>query len=151
MSSTLPTELSLSEVIEESNLIVEVVFIATSQEEVPIKGSAGQSTSAPPFIKKTNVFDVKSILKNAGEIKVPAQLIIPDQQWRSALSKHKEKYAGGPKKLFPVIEYKTQVKSIKQATLLFLHQFQNTFELTAKNSFEDDATKEKISMLINNE
>jgi hypothetical protein len=147
-------ELSLSEVIEESNLILEVEFLEVYKEEIPITKADSAITSAseivPPFIKKSNVFTVTKILKNSGGIKVPERIEVPEEDWRRSLSKHKEKYLKAPAKSYTVSEYRSKVKSISKASLLFLHHFQNLYELTARNAFEDERALDKISILIHN-
>jgi uncharacterized protein (UPF0335 family) len=153
MSKTQSRELSLSEVIDESNLVVEVEFIERFEEEVPVINRDSKNTSqeaVPPFLKKGYIFKIKKVLKNSGDIKVPEKINVPDEDWRRALSQHKEKYTKSPAKSHAVMRYSPDVKSITKAFILFLHHFQGMYELTAKNAFESKAAQEKISMLISN-
>jgi len=143
-------ELSISEVIEESTLIVEVEAIGPFQEEVPIVNREANSSSAnpiPPFIKKGYTFKVKNVLKNKGD-QVPEAINVPNENWRRALSQHKEAHANGPSKSFTVPEYKSDVKSIAKATVLFLNHFQGMYDLTAATAFENKAALEKINMIL---
>ncbi|HEY5826288.1 MAG TPA: hypothetical protein VIT44_18085 [Cyclobacteriaceae bacterium] len=142
-------ELSISEMIEESTLIVEVELVGPFQEEVPIVNRDLKEGSAiPPFIKKGHTFKVKNVLKNKGD-QLPEQINVPNENWRRSLSQHKEQHAGGPSKSFTVPEYKSDVKSIAKATVLFLNHFQGMYDLTAANAFENNAALEKINMLLN--
>lgn len=143
-------EMSLSEVIEDSNLVVEVKFIESYQEEVALapKDSAVVSGSFPPFIKKGGMFSVIRVLKNDGKIKIPERIKVPNENWRRFLSQHKEKHLNAPSKSFTVPEYITTLKSASKASVLFLNHFQGMFEFTASNAWEDKAALEKIEMLI---
>jgi hypothetical protein len=151
MSIIRSSEVSLSNLIEESNLIVEVEFLKHYKEEVPIVNKYAKESPPkpiPPFIKKGCVFRVKGVLKNEGKIKVPETIQVPDENWRRFLSQHKEEYAGGVSKSFTIYEYTTEVDKIENASILFLHHFQDTYELTARDAFEDSTAKEKISMIM---
>jgi hypothetical protein len=139
--------LELSEVVKESNLIVEVECIEPFTEEVVVKGVDPN----PPFIKKGFVFKVKQILKNSGKIEVPPTIRVPNEGWRRLLSQYKEKHSDGVSKSYEVKFYDSEVSTIKKADVLFLHQFQNTFELEARDSFESSEAMEKITMLIEGE
>ncbi|NOT76791.1 MAG: hypothetical protein HOP08_17840 [Cyclobacteriaceae bacterium] len=150
MSIIRDRELSLSELIEESNLVVEVGFIKKYTEEVAVTRMDSFETF-PPFIKKGNIFKVKGVLKNTAKITVPEEIKVPEENWRRSLSQHKEAVMNGPSKSYTVPEYKTEVKSISKAGILFLHHFQDMFDLTAKNAFEDLNSKEKITMIIQDE
>ena len=153
MSKAQFKEISISELVEESNLIVEVEFIETYVEEVPVVNRDVSNLSGeaiPPFQKKGNVFKIKSILKNKDKINVPEKITVPDEDWRRALNKHKEKYLKAPSKSYHLPEYISEVKSAKKATILFLHHFQNMYELTARNSFEDQKSFEKVTILLEN-
>lgn len=153
MSKIPSRELSLSEVIEESNLVVEVDFIERFEEEVMVVNRDSKNTSpetVPPFLKKGYVFKIRNILKNSGDIKVPEKINVPEEDWRRGLSKHKEQYMKSPAKSYTVTKYNSEVKTITKAFILFLHHFQGMYELTAKNAFESKAAREKIGMLIEN-
>ena len=144
-------ELSLSEVIEESNLIVEVEFVKKFEEEILVsnkEGSASAARAFPPFIKKGNVFTILKVLKNTGAVKVPDQINVPDENWRRSLNEHKELHFKGVSKSYTVLDYNTETKAASKAVVLFLHHFQNMYEFTARNAFESKATLEKISILI---
>lgn len=148
MSTIQYNEISISELIEESTLIVEVELVKPFQEEVPVINRDAKNTSSiAPFIKKGHVFKIKSVLKNKGD-QVPDEINVPEENWRRALSQYKEKHANGPSKSFSVPEYKSDVKSITKATILFLNHFQGMYDLTAANSFENQAALEKINMLL---
>lgn len=142
--------MSLSEVIEDSNLVVEVKFIEPYQEEVAIahKDSAAGSGSFPPFIKKGAVFNVIRVLKNGNKIKIPETIKVPDENWRRALGQHKEEHLQAPAKSYTVPEYVTSVKTAAKASVLFLNYFQDMYEFTARNGFESKAALEKVEMLI---
>jgi hypothetical protein len=143
--------MSLSEVIEDSNLVVEVKFIEPYQEEVSValKNASGAATETfPPFIKKGNTFEVKRVLKNDTKVKIPDTIKVPEENWRRSLSQHKEKHLNAPSKSFTVPEYISTVKSASKAFVLFLNYFQDMYELTARNAFENKDALEKVEMLI---
>lgn len=150
MSIIRSKEVSLSDIIKESNLIVEVEFVKPYKEEVPVVSRSGEAlaTPVPPFIKKGCVFRVKGVLKNDGKIKVPDTIQVPDENWRRFLSQHKERYADGVSKSFTVNEYPTEVKSVEKASILFLYHFQDTYELVARDAFESSEAREKIEMIL---
>lgn len=151
MSKIQYREMSLSEVIEDSNLVVEVEFIEPYQEEVSValKNASGAATATfPPFIKSGNIFEVKKVLKNDTKMKIPDTIKVPNENWRRSLSQHKEKHLNAPSKSFTVPEYITSLKSASKASVLFLNYFQDMYELTARNAFEDKAAFEKVEMLI---
>lgn len=143
-------EMSLSEVIEDSNLVVEVKFIELFQEEVPIahKDSTVASGKFPPFIKKGDVFNVIRVLKNTGKIKVPETIRVPNENWRRFLGQHKEQHLQAPSKSYSVPEYVSTLKTAAKASVLFLNHFQDMYEFTARNSWEGKAELEKVEMLI---
>lgn len=143
-------QMSLSEVIEESNLVVEVKFIELFQEEVPIahKDSNVASGKFPPFIKKGDVFKVIRVLKNTGKVKVPETIRVPNENWRRFLGQHKELHLQAPAKSYTVPEYVSTLKTAAKASVLFLNHFQDRYEFTARNSWEGKAELEKIEMLI---
>lgn len=143
--------MSLSEVIEDSNLVVEVKFIEPYQEEVSIahKNASGAATETfPPFLKKGNTFEVKRVLKNDTKVKIPGTIKVPNENWRRSLSQHKEAHLNAPSKSYTVPEYVTPIKSASKASVLFLNYFQDMYEFTARNAFEDKAALEKVEMLI---
>lgn len=150
MSIIRSKEVSLSDIVGQSNLIVEVEFVKHYQEEVPIVNRAAQALPAtvPPFIKKGCVFRIKGVLKNDGKIRVPETIQVPDENWRRFLSQHKEQYADGVSKSFTVDEYNTDVPDIENASILFLHHFQGTYELVARDAFESSEAREKIEMIM---
>ncbi len=137
----------LSELVKECNLILMVEYLEPFVEEVAVK-SNDPSISPPLFKKQGCVFTIKTILKNVDKIEMPKTIRVPNENWRRSLSQHKEQHAGGPSKSYTVIEYKTEVSSMKNADILFLHHFQGGFELEAKNSFESLEELEKIEMLL---
>lgn len=144
-------ELSISEVIEESTLIVEVELVGPFEEEIPIVNRDSKVDSVkpiPPFIKKGYTFRIQTVHKNTGEGKLPETINVPNENWRRALNQHKERYAGAASKSYAVPEYKSDVKSIAKATVLFLNHFQGMYDLTAVNAFENKAALEKIGMIL---
>lgn len=147
MSITKGIPVELSDIVKEANLIVEVECVEPFTEDVAIR-SEDPKVPAPPFKKKGFVFRVKKVLKNPDKINVPQIVRVPKEEWRRSLSKHKEQYAGGLRKSYAVREYVTEVDSMKNADVLFLHHFQGTFELEARNSFESVDALEKVMMLI---
>lgn len=143
-------EMSLSEVIEDSNLVVEVKFIEPYHEDVAIahKNSTVGLDNFPPFIKKGAVFNVIRVMKNGNKIKIPETIKVPTEDWRRALGQHKEKHLQAPAKSYTVPEYVSSIKSATKASVLFLNYFQDMYEFTARNSFENKAALEKVEMLI---
>ena len=137
----------LSDIVTEANLILEVKCIEPFTEDVAIKNS-DPKTPAPPFKKKGFVFSVKAVLKNTARITVPETIRVPKEEWRRSLSQHKAKYADGVRKSFEVKQYETEVTSMKDANILFLHYFQDTFELEVKDAFESIDALEKITILV---
>jgi len=144
MSRVTRKSIELSEVVKESNLIVQVECIAPFSEEVVVKGIDPN----PPFVKSGFDFRVKNVLKNTGKINVPPVIRVPNEDWRRRLADYKHTYGDGVSKSYEVKEYETDVRTIKKADLLFLHQFQNTFELEIRDAFESMAAIEKITILI---
>lgn len=147
MSIVKNTEVELSDLVKDSNLILEVTYVEPFVEELAVK-SIDPKVSAPLFKKQGIVFAVTTILKNEDKIQVPETIRIPKEDWRRSLSKHKALYAGGSAKSYAVKEYKSEVKSMRNATILFLHHFQHSFELEGKNSFESVEARDKIMMLL---
>ena len=152
MSITRPTEISLSELVKESNLILQVKFIKIFNETIPVIDKSSDQTGKPipPFIKKGCVFKVLGVLKNTAHITVPENIPIPNENWHRSLNRHKEIYAGGKQKSYNVPTYRTEVSSLRKAFIVFLHHFQGMFDLAAKDAFEDHAAEEKIKMLLEN-
>lgn len=150
MSRIAYREMSLSEVIEDSNLVVEVKFVESYREEVAIahKTSAVTSDSFPPFVKRGDVFSVIRVLKNGNKIRIPETIKVPHENWRRALGQHKEEHLQDPAKSYTVPEYVSSIKSPTKAAVLFLNYFQDMYEFTARNSFESKAALEKVEMLI---
>jgi hypothetical protein len=150
MSIIRSTEISLSELVKESNLIVQVKFIESFKETVPIidRSNAKTDKPLPPFIKRGCVFQVLGVLKNTARIVVPEKIHVPNENWHRSLSQHKEQHAGGKSKSYNVPTYVTEVPSMQKAAILFLHHFQGMYDLTARDSFEDAAAEEKIKMLL---
>lgn len=153
MSRITYREISLSEVIEDSNLVVEVKFIEHYQEEVAIahKDPGAVSEKFPPFIKRGSVFKVIRVLKNTTKIKIPETINVPNENWRRFLGQHKELHLQAPSKSYTVPEYVSSLKTVAKASVLFLNYFQDLYEFTASNSWEDKAALEKIEMLIASE
>ncbi|AYB32374.1 hypothetical protein [Chryseolinea soli] len=141
------TPVELSDIVKESNLIVEVRCIEPFTEEIAIKGD-GSGAAIKPFKKKGFVFNVISVLKNTAAIQVPPTIRVPNEEWRRSLNQHKELYANGISKSYGVKQYVTDVPSLKRADILFLHHFQDNFELETQDSFESAAAREKIDMLL---
>jgi hypothetical protein len=80
-------------------------------------------------------------------MEVPQTIRVPNANWRRSLSQYKELY-GGPSKSYSVKYYNTEVKSMRSATILFLHHFESTFELETKGSYESVEALDKIIMLL---
>ena len=150
MSIIRSTEISLSELVKESNLILKVKFLELFKESLPVidKVKDQSDNSIPPFIKQGCLFEVVGVLKNTARIEVPEKIQVPRENWRRSQSQHKEKYAGGPSKSYTVPTYTTEVSSLQKASILFLHYFQGMFDLMAKNAFESTAAEEKIKILL---
>ena len=150
MSIIRSTEISLSDLVKESNLIIKVRFVALFTESLPVIDKLNDHTNKPipPFVKKGCIFQVSGVLKNTARIEVPEKILVPRENWRRALSQHKEKHAGGTSKSFSVPAYITEVSSPQKAGILFLQHFQGMFDLTAKDAFESPAAEEKIVMLL---
>jgi hypothetical protein len=91
---------------------------------------------------------VVGVLKNTARIIVPEEIHVPNENWRRSFSQHKEAHAGGKSKSYNVPTYPTEVTSIQKANILFLHHFQGMYELTARDSFENVDSEEKIKMLL---
>jgi hypothetical protein len=136
---------SLTDIIEESNLILEGIFVGEFKEEILVKSA--DSTAVPPFIKKGIVFQVNTVLKNDTRIQIPVSIQVPEEGWRRSLSQHKAKN-GADDKLYTVKEYETEAPSFKAATILFLHYFQGIFELSTKGSYEIETIKGKLEPLL---
>jgi hypothetical protein len=141
------TTLSLSEIIEASNLIVEIQYLDHYDEIVPIKNKPGDQT-IPPFIKKGFIFNIKTVLKNSSGINVPPTIRVPNEDWRRKLSQHKQLYDNGASKSYSLKKYETSASSARKASILFLYHFQDMFEFTAKDAYESAAAREKITMLL---
>jgi hypothetical protein len=144
-------ELGLQELMEESNLIVEVRFKERFKEEIAIADKDAKNTGRPlpSFIKKGCVFIVNKILKNNTELKgLPENISVPDENWRRLFSEHREKYLKIPDRTYIIKEYHTEVASLEKASILFLSYFQGMFELTAQGGFESEEASEKIEMLL---
>jgi hypothetical protein len=150
MSIIRSTEISLSELVKESNLILQVEFIKSFKETVPIIDRSESQTDKPipPFIKRGCAYQVLGVLKNTARIVVPEKIYVPNENWRRSLSQHKEEHAGGKSKSYNVPTYATEVPSMQKAAILFLHHFQGMYDLTARDSFEDVGAEEKIRMLL---
>jgi hypothetical protein len=144
------TEIGLSEMVKESNLILKVKFLEPFKESLTVVDKLKDQTdkSIPPFIKQGCLFQVIGVLKNTARIDVPEKIQVPLENWRRSQSQHKEMHAGGPSKSYNVPAYTTEVSSLKKASILFLHHFQGMFDLTAKNAFESAAAEEKIKILL---
>ena len=153
MSIIRSTEISLSELIKESNLILQVKFIELFNEAIPVvdKSSNQADKRIPPFIKKGCVFQVQGVLKNTARITVPEKIHVPKENWHRSLSQHKEAYANGKSKSYNVPTYTSEAPSLRKASIVFLHHFQGMFDLAAKDAFEDAAAEEKIKMLMESE
>jgi hypothetical protein len=150
MSIIRSTEISLSELVKESNLILKVKFLGLFKESLPVVDKLKDQTdkSIPPFIKQGCLFQVIGVLKNTARIEVPEKIQVPRENWRRSQSQHKERYAGGPSKSYNVPTYITEVSSLQKASILFLLHFQGMFDLIAKNAFESTAAEEKIKILL---
>ena len=150
MSIIKSSEVSLSELVEDANLIVKVRYVEAFEESLSVVDrSRDQSEKAlPPFIKKGCVFQVIGTLKNTARIEVPQRINVPNENWRRSMSQHKEKHAGGQSKSFSVPTYITEVASLRKAEILFLQHFQGMFDLAAKDAFEKSDAEDKIKMLL---
>jgi hypothetical protein len=137
----------LSDVVKESNLIVEVEYLMPFSEEIIVKGI----NNTLPFIKKGFEFKILNVLKNSGKIALPLTIQVPNENWRRSLSEYKNEHGDGPGKSYEVKQYETEITTIKNAGILFLHQFKNTFELEMKDSFESIEAREKVTMLVASE
>jgi hypothetical protein len=153
MSIIRSTEISLSDLVTESNLILKVKFVALFKESLPVIDKSKDQTSQtiPPFMKQGVIFKVLGILKNTARIEIPEKIQVPNENWRRSLNQHKEKHADGPGKLYNVPVYITEVSSLRKASIIFLHHFQGMFDLAAKNAFENLDAEEKIVMLVESE
>ncbi|MEJ0029048.1 MAG: hypothetical protein WDO15_01165 [Bacteroidota bacterium] len=147
MTRITKTIVELSEMIKESNLIVEVECLKAFTEEIVVKGI----TNTPPFIKKGFEFKITNVLKNSGKITVPEIIRVPIENWRRSFNEYKSEHGDAPTKSYEVKEYETELTSMKKAEILFLHQFQNSFELEVKGAFESKGAMEKVTMLIESE
>jgi hypothetical protein len=148
MSIIRHTPISLTDVIKDSNLIVEVQCAGPFREEIPVKDRSGKAP-APPFIKKGFIFNVQKVLKNTTTTStIPETIQVPDENWRRFLSQHNEQYAGASGRSYHVREYETDVPSVEEAKILFLNYFQDMYDFTAKDSFESMDALEKIEKLM---
>jgi hypothetical protein len=147
MSRITYTPVGLSDIVKDSNLIVEVKLIDSFSEEMIILNKNTDSP-VPPFIKKGFVFNVLTILKNTTESKIPQTIRVPNENWRRFFDQHKEQYADGPSRSYHIKEYITEVPSLKDADLLFLHYFQEVYELINKDAYESAAAREKVDILL---
>ncbi len=150
MSNTRSLEISLSEMVEQSNLVLKVRFREVFEEHVPVVDkSLGQTgREIQPFVKRGCVFEVSGVLKNTARIEVPGEIRVPDENWRRLLGQYREKHANGPVKSYTVPVYNTDVPSIKKASIIFLVHFQGMFDLTAKDAFENLDAEEKVVILV---
>jgi hypothetical protein len=79
---------------------------------------------------------------------VPNEIRVPDENWRRFLGQHKTQHLDAPSKSYIVPEYVSSVKSAAKASILFLNHFQDMYEFTARNGFENKSELEKVRMLI---
>jgi hypothetical protein len=147
MSIIRETYLTLVSVITESNVIVEVEFTGPFEEEMPVV-LKDESLTVPPFTKRGLIFRVKNVIKNTHKDPVDTFVRIPAENWKRSFSQHVELHANGPSKSYRVKTYKTTVPSFPEAAILFLHRFHNSYELTAKGSYESTASRRVIEKLI---
>ncbi len=147
MSIIRETYLALATIILESNVIVEVELTGPFEEEMPVI-LRDESLTVPPFIKTGLIFRVKNILKNSHKDPVDTFIRVPAENWKRSFSQHVELHANGPGKSYGVRTYKTRVPSFRDADILFLHRFNDAYELTAKDSFESTASRRVIEKLI---
>jgi hypothetical protein len=147
MSIIRQIQIALSDIIKESNLVLEVRCIEPYTEELAVNDS-NSGALVKPFIKHGYTFSVINVLKNTAAIEVPSVIRVPKEEWRRFLSQHKEHYANGPGKSYGVKQYLTGVDSMKKADILFLDHFQGVYELTAQDAFESVAAREVIEKLI---
>jgi hypothetical protein len=146
MSKISYTPAGLSDIVKEANLIVEVQCVDSFAEEITVTGDAG--SIAPPFVKQGFTFKVLTILKNTTGSKIPETIRVPNEDWRRRLAQHKEQHADGKSKSYHIKEYPTDVASLKEAELLFLHYFQDVYELITKDSYESSEAREKVDILL---
>jgi hypothetical protein len=137
---------SLTDIIEESNLIVEGIFAGEFKEEILIRSA--DLAPPPPFIKRGIIFQVSAVLKNDTHTQIPVSIQVPEEGWRRSLSQHKAKHGSANDKSYVVKEYETEAPSFKAATILFLHYFQGIFELSTKGSYEIETIKGKLHPLL---
>jgi hypothetical protein len=150
MSIARSLELGLSQLVDESNLVLEVKFLEYFKEELPVhnKDPKNPGKPVPSFIKKGCVFQTSTVFKdNTGIKSIPDQIQVPDEDWRRLFSEHKEKYLKIPERSYTIKEYHSEVPSLDKASILFLSHFQGMFELTAQGAFESAEAREKIEML----
>jgi hypothetical protein len=151
MSIARSLELGLSQLVEESNLVLEVKFLERFKEELPLhnKDSKNAEKPVPAFVKKGCVFKTGTVFKNNTGIKaIPEKIQVPDENWRRLFSEHKEKYLKTADRAYTIKEYHSEVPSLDKASILFLSHFQGMFELTAQGAFESSEAQEKIQMLV---
>lgn len=148
MSIMREKELSLQQLVEKSDLILEVEFVEEYTEKIMLESKDEPTKKIPPFLKKGCVFRTGQVLKNGQGIAVPETIKVPNENWHRFLSQHKERYLNGPSKSYTIEEYITEVASMKEATVLFLYHFQGTYDLAARGAFESNANREKIEMLL---
>ncbi len=139
--------LTLETIVSTSNVIVEVEALEPYEESVSIPSADGKNP-VPDFIKKGFIFRVKRVLKNTSNNSIPERIRVPNENWMRYFSQHKEHYANGPSKSFTVNTYQTKVSSMENSEILFLCRFQDSFHLTAKNSFESLEANQTIEQYI---
>jgi hypothetical protein len=147
MSRITYSPVGLSEIVKDSNLIVEVQFVDSFSEEIPVENKESDAP-IPPFIRVGTIFNVLAVLKNTTESEIPKTIRVPNENWRRHRAEHKEQYANGPSKSYHIKKYTTEVPSLKEADLLFLHYFQGTYELITKDAYESRAAREKVDILL---
>lgn len=148
MSIMREIELSLQQLVEKSDLILEVDFIEEYAEDIALVDKDQPAKKVPTFKKKGCVFRTGQVLKNSQGIRVPEIIKVPNENWHRFLSQHKEQYMNGPSKSFTIEEYVSEVASMREATLLFLYHFQGMYDLAARDAFEGNANREKIEILL---
>jgi hypothetical protein len=146
MSIVRSLEISLSSLVEESNLIVSVQCLKPFREELNMNNQSLKEL--PPFLKKGHEFKVIDVIKNKTGITIPEIIQVPDENWRRELANYRKKHFNDAERSFTVLEYNGEITNIKKASVLFLQHFQGMFELSAHNAFEQQAAVEKIELLL---
>ena len=137
----------LADLVKQARLILAVEYLKPFSDDVMVQ-RIGSDVPVPPFRKTGSVLRVKATLKNSDSIDLPETIHVPVEGWRRALSQHKERHAGGPSKSYTVKQYKTDLASMNDAGIVFLRDFQGSFELEAMGAFTSITALDQIKLLI---